>query len=77
MTTVPQGTAPYWIDVELLGSGYAAVMYWTNTEDDPEHPFVEPYATGHGRYKTYRSAWLEARSWAEAEGIPLRAEDRD
>lgn len=66
----------FWMTVQMLGSGYAAVMMWKN-EEDLKYPFDEPYETGIGRYKNYKSAWYEARSWAESEEIPLTAAFHD
>ena len=57
------------IGVSLLGSGYAAVMYWWNKEDGG---FYEPWTTGYGRYATYDQALGEARDWAEAEELELK-----
>ena len=48
-------------------SGYFAVMYWWNDEDDGG--FWEPLQTGLGRYATKEEAIVEAKYWAEAEEL--------
>lgn len=48
------------------GSGYFAVQMWWA----PEHGgFWEPWQTGLGRFATQEEAEVEARDWAEAEGL--------
>lgn len=74
-------TAPF-ITTQKLGSGWAAVHFWWNTEDYPETwkaeglgdmGFWEPMQSGIGRYATEQEAELEARHWAEDEGIRFLA----
>jgi hypothetical protein len=55
------------VTVQLLGSGYAAVMMWLNTEDIPGEVFWEPWQTGIGRYLTAEEAEREALDWAWGE----------
>lgn len=52
------------------GSGYFAVMLWWNPDLGG---FAEPWQTGAGRYASHEEAEIEARDWAEAEGVPYHA----
>ena len=61
------------ITVQLLGSGYAAV-YLADYEDMGWATDV--VQTGVGRYRTWKEAEAEARSWSESDGIPLRLAGR-
>lgn len=70
---VPKGAAQL-MTVQQLGSGWAAVLMWMNTEEADLGPFWEPWALGNGRYATWDEAAAEARSWAQDGDIPL-AED--
>jgi len=47
-------------------AGWKAVMYWWNPELGG---FWEPWNTGIGYYETAEQAKLEAKNWAEIEGI--------
>lgn len=49
-------------------SGYFAI-HLADYEDMGWYPDV--VATGLGRYKTKEEAIVEAREWAEADGLPL------
>lgn len=57
------------VTTELLGSGFAAVCYWLNTEDFPDDTFWEPWQTGIGRYTTEGEAADEAQNWAFCEEL--------
>lgn len=52
-------------------SGFFAVHMWYNTEDF-EYGFWEPYDTGIGRYANRELAVIEAKEWAEMEGLEYR-----
>jgi hypothetical protein len=43
---------------------YAVLMCWDKVDQ-----FYEPYNTGIGSYKTKREAVIEAKEWADAEGV--------
>lgn len=60
------------IIVSELGSGWAAVHLTYTKEED--FGFWEPENTGVGRYATKEAAAVEAREWAENEGIRLSKE---
>lgn len=49
--------------------GYFAVLMWWNDKDIPGEGFWEPWQSGIGSYKTAAHAWVEARQWAQAEGM--------
>jgi hypothetical protein len=53
-------------------SGFFAVHMWLNQEEDCGD-FWEPYDSGIGRYATREEAEVEARQWAEMEGMEYRA----
>lgn len=57
------------ITVQDLGSGFAAVCWWLNTEDFPGEAFWEPWQTGTGRYLTEGEAAEEALGWAWSEEL--------
>lgn len=57
----------YWIDTTFGMRGYFAVMMWDGMG------FDEPWETGIGSYETAEQAAIEAREWAEAEGLECRA----
>lgn len=59
----------HFITVQLLGSGYAAVEL---AEYEDMEWNLDVVNTGLGRYRTIEQAGREARSWAEAEELPLR-----
>lgn len=63
----------HWITVQKLGSGWAAVDFWINPDDEGEvgFPFPEPWQTGIGRYDTKEEAIKEAKGWALDEALPL------
>jgi hypothetical protein len=67
---------PY-ITVTKLGSGWAAIHLWWNTQEPDLAPFWEPYQTGLGRYATQELAEVEAREWAEAEELEYKAPQED
>ena len=50
-------------------SGYFAVLMTWNDEFDG---FYEPYQTGVGRYETKEEAEVEAKQWAEEEGVEYK-----
>lgn len=52
-------------------AGWKAIQYWWNDKDTPGDGFWEPYQTGHLAYDTKTMATLDAKMWAEAEGIPF------
>jgi hypothetical protein len=57
-------------------SGWKAVHYWFNDkEEDLPEGFWEPCNTGFGSYATKEEASVEAKEWAEAEGIEYRETD--
>lgn len=62
-------TSNFRLDVSLLGSGYAAVLYVDVTDDHGTYTDVQQ--TGIGRYKTRKEAVIEARMWSESDEIPL------
>lgn len=59
-TTVMQGMSEHF-----------AVHMWLNEEED-FGPFWEPYDTGAYRYATREEAVVEAKEWAEREGMECR-----
>lgn len=63
--------AERWVCVQLGGAGYMAVLMWVNREDIPGVAFPEPWDVGVGRYATPEQAEVEARLWAENEGVPF------
>lgn len=62
-------TSNFRIDVQLLGSGYAAVLMVDVT--DKHGTYTDVQQTGIGRYKTHAEAVKEAKDWAAAEDYPL------
>jgi hypothetical protein len=56
----------YWITVTSGMRGYFAVMLWDGMG------FEEPWETGMGSYDTPEQAAIEAKQWAEAEGIEYK-----
>jgi hypothetical protein len=56
----------YWIEVTSGMRGFFAVMLWDGMG------FAEPWETGMGSYDTAEKAAVEARMWAEAEGVEFR-----
>jgi len=57
------------ITVQLLGSGYAAVCLVDVRPEGAVNSYTDVQQTGAGRYRTYEEAAIEARQWAEAEGL--------
>ena len=57
----------YWVETTQGMRGYFAVMLWDGMG------FAEPWDSGIGSYATASEAAVEAREWAEAEGIEFRA----
>lgn len=57
------------IDIYLPIAGHKAVQYWWN-EDKELGGFWEPWETGMCAWRTAKEAYLDAKMWAEAEGIP-------
>lgn len=65
------------ITTEKLGSGWAAMEYWVNTEEPELGPFWEPYDSGTGRYQSRGPAEFEAKQMAVDKNLPyVREEDR-
>ncbi len=60
---VGQEKPKFWLEVMMLGSGWAAVLMHT-----AEEGFPEPWQTGDGRYSTQDQAVAAARDWAAADG---------
>lgn len=58
----------FYIKTMLTGAGYAAVMIVR----DPDG-FEDIQQTGIGRFKTEKPAIVEAKIWAQAEGLEYRA----
>lgn len=65
----------YRITVQLLGSGFAAVMLVDVDDQDGLGKYTDVQDTGIGRYKTREEAVREAKSWAEAEELPTKGLD--
>lgn len=61
----------HWMDITQGMSGYFAVEYWMNNEDNGFRSFPEPWDTGIGRYATEREAYREAKAIAEEMELPL------
>ena len=58
--------ANYRITVQLLGSGYAAIML-VDVTDEKLGTYTDVQQTGIGRYKTRGEAEREAKQWARSE----------
>jgi hypothetical protein len=69
--------APY-VTITSGMRGYFAVLMWWNDEGDDGvklpagQGFWEPWQSGIGSYRNEAGAILEARQWAQAEGLEYR-----
>jgi len=56
----------YWIEVTSGMRGFFAVMLWDGMG------FAEPWQTSESSFETAGQAAVDARIWAEAEGVEFR-----
>jgi hypothetical protein len=52
-------------------AGWKAVLMWLNNEEPDLGPFWEPWNTGFFAFATREEAVIDAKAWADAEGIPF------
>jgi hypothetical protein len=66
---VPDKISNHRIDVDQLGSGWAAVHLVDVTDNHGTYTDIQN--TGIGRYRTREEAVKEAKSWSRSDEIPL------
>lgn len=66
---MPDKILDQYITATLLGSGHAAVHRVLVLEEGETQAYWDMEQTGIGRYEKVENAIIEAKEWAESEGI--------